>query len=221
MRGTLFDPQAPLDISEHYRPHWSQAGAIVFVSFRTKDSIPRSVVRAWELEKRKWLRDEGRADFDDWRAALGELDESRQRAFRQRFQRAREDFLDTCHGKCVLRDPVLGKIVADTFTLLHFDGDRYCMGDFIVMPNHVHLLVSFPNQATMRKQFDSWLHYSAWQINKLLRESGSFWQEEPFDHLVRSNSQYDYLRRYIAENPRKAGIGSGSYIYRKYTDSIS
>ncbi len=216
MRGTLFDPNAPLDISEHYRPHWSQAGAIVFVTFRTRDSIPRSVVRTWEQEKREWLRAEGCTDVDDWRVAIGELDECRQRAFRQRFQRAREDFLDTCHGRCVLREPAIGKIVADT--LLHFDGKRYCMGDLVVMPNHVHLLVSFPDQASMRNQFDSWLHYSAWQINKVLGESGSFWQEEPFDHLVRSNNQYDYLRRYIARNPCKAGIDSCSYIYRKYPD---
>ena len=56
MRGILFDPQAPLEISEHYRPHWSQTGAIVFVTFRSKDSIPCSVVLAWEREKREWLQ---------------------------------------------------------------------------------------------------------------------------------------------------------------------
>jgi len=54
--GELFDPKAELDISEHFRPHWSQAGAIVFITFRTADSIPKEVLLRWEREKKDWLR---------------------------------------------------------------------------------------------------------------------------------------------------------------------
>ena len=91
------------------------------------------------------------------------------------------------------------------------------MGDFVVMPNHVHLLAAFPDPNAMEKQFDSWLHYTAVQINRLTNRSGHFWQQEPFDHLVRSVEQYEYLRCYIADNPKKANLREGQYIYRRYS----
>ena len=115
-----------------------------------------------------------------------------------------------------MRHPQLAKIVADS--LLYFDGERYTMGDFVVMPNHVHLLAAFANADAMTTQFASWLHYTAVQINKLIGKKGHFWQQEPFDHLVRNAEQYEYLRKYIADNPLKARLQPGEYLYYKYDD---
>ena len=98
---------------------------------------------------------------------------------------------------------------------MHFDGDRYRMGDFVVMPNHVHLLAAFPNPDSMASQFDSWTHYTAFRIHRAIGGKGRFWQQEPFDHLVRSIEQYEFLRQYIAENPIKAKLDVGEYYYRK------
>ena len=53
-----------------------------------------------------------------------------------------ENSLDTCQGECVLQRRDLVQIVHDS--LLYFVSDRYRMGDFIVIPNHVHLLCAFP-----------------------------------------------------------------------------
>ena len=114
----------------------------------------------------------------------------------------------------MLRRPELARIVADS--LLYFDANRYRMGDFVVMPNHVHLLVVFGSEDALKGQCDSWLHFTAVQINRALGEKGKFWQQEPFDHLVRSPEQYDYLRQYIADNPRKAGLQPGEYLLRRY-----
>jgi type I restriction enzyme R subunit len=47
-------------------------------------------------------------------------------------------------------------------------------------------------------------------------ENGKFWQQEPFDHLVRSLEQYEYLRQYIADNAQKARLKTGEYLYRRY-----
>ena len=124
-------------------------------------------------------------------------------------------FLDTCHGTCMMRHPELSKIVADSF--MHFDGDRYRMGDFVVMPNHAHLLVAFACPEALKEQCDSWMHYTGWKINQALGQSGKFWQQEPFDHLVRSPEQYEFLRKYIADNPRKANLKPGEYHYRRYS----
>ena len=68
------------------------------------------------------------------------------------------------------------------------------MGDFVVMPNHVHLLAAFATEEALKEQCDSWMHYTAFRINQANGEKGKLWQEEPFDHLVRSPEQYDYLR---------------------------
>lgn len=216
MLGELFDPKAEFHISERCRPHWSQAGAVVFITFRTHDSIPREVVQRWEREKGEWLRIRGHTRLGHWTVAVPQLSEKEQADFRREFQRCREEFLDTCHGECVLRRPELAQIVSDS--LMHFDGERYRVGDFVVMPNHVHLLAVFATAEAMRDQCRSWMHFTAREINQMLRRKGHFWQEEPFDHLVRSSEQFDYFRRYILENPAKARLGSGEFLYRRGPD---
>jgi putative transposase len=212
--GELFDPKAEFGISEHFRPHWSQAGAIVFITFRTADSIPKEVLLRWEQEKGEWLRHHNLPTDDHWSRVVPTLEEKLRHAFAKQFNRCQEDFLDTCRGECVLKQSVLAKIVADS--LMHFDGARYRMGDFVVMPNHVHLLASFGSEESMLTLCDSWMHYTAHQINMQLGRKGKFWQQEPFDHLVRSPEQYVYLKKYIKENGPKAGLNENQYLYRRY-----
>ncbi len=214
MLGESFDPKSELLIYGHCRPHWSQAGAVVFITFRAHDSIPREVIERWDREKKEWLRVRGRETGAHWSAIVQTLSEREKTAFQTTFNRHREAFLDSCHGRCLLKRPELAKIVADS--LLFFDGQRYRMGDFIVMPNHVHLLAAFATAEAMKEQCDSWLHYSAYRINQAIGEKGKFWQQEPFDHLVRSPEQYEYLRKYIANNPGNAGLKSGEYYYRRF-----
>jgi type I restriction enzyme R subunit len=216
MLGELFDPKAELAIYEHCRPHWSQAGAVVFITFRTQDSIPREVIERWDREKGEWLRVRGYGIGRHWSKVLPVLTGKDRQDFLKQFNRQREMFLDTCYGRCLLRRPELAQIVADS--LLHFDGERYRMGDFVVMPNHVHLLAAFGSADVLKDQCDSWMHFSAFEINRATGEKGKFWQQEPFDHLVRSTEQYDYLRDYIADNPKQAGLNSGEYVYRRYCE---
>lgn len=214
MLGAIFDPKSDYFVQEHFRPHWSQAGAVVFITFRTHDSIPRSVLQQWEREKQEWLTLHGHDAEEHWSVVVPTLGEKDRAGFRKRFNRCREEVLDTCCGRCLLRRPELARIVANS--LLHFDGSRYRMGDFVVMPTHVHLLAAFANAESMKEQCDSWLHYTARQINQAMGETGKFWQQEPFDHLVRNVEQYERLRHYIADNPRKAGSNPGEYFYYRY-----
>jgi type I restriction enzyme R subunit len=97
--------------------------------------------------------------------------------------------------------------------LQHFDGDRYGLTDFTVMPNHVHMVVAFPDEESMLAQCDSWKRFTATRINRLLGRKGRFWQLDDFDHLVRSLEQFDYLRRYIADNPKRAALNPAEYIH--------
>lgn len=164
MLGECFDPEGELLISAHCRPHWSQAGAVVFVTFRLHDSIPREVLTRWDREKQEWLRQHGHDTSIHWASVVPTLVESERAAFFRKFDRCREEFLDSCHGSCLLRRPDLAAIVSEV--LLHFDGTRYRMGDFVVMPNHVHLMAIFPTAEAMKAACASWLHYSAFRINQ-------------------------------------------------------
>ena len=205
-----FDPDQEFAVIERRLPHWSQAGTIAFITFRTWDSMPEKVIMAWRAERDAWLERHGISPVaGDWPKRLQKLDASLVREFQRILGDRWNDNLDACHGDCVLRRPELAKIVADS--LLHFDGDRYAMRDFVIMPNHVHLMAAFPTEDAMLDQCESWKHFTAVKINKILGRKSRFWQQDGFDHLVRSPGQYDYLRDYFADNPKKANLGSGEY----------
>jgi putative transposase len=81
---------------------------------------------------------------------------------------------------------------------------RYQLHAFVVMPNHVHILVTPSVKATQ------WLGplkgFTAHECNKLLGQSGHFWQDESYDHLVRNEKEFFRIQAYIEENPVKAGL---------------
>lgn len=208
----FFDPSGELEISARDLPHWFQPNVAVFLTFRTADSLPREVVRQWENEQRAWLMQNGfKIGPDDALPDWDRLPDILRQSFRKHRERRWHWHLDSCQGECLLRRRDLAQIVMDS--LRHFDGARYDLDCAIVMPNHVHLLVQFRPPTTCRGQCESWLHYTAWQINKQLGRKGPFWQSEPFDHLVRSANQFVYLRGYIAANGSKANLPQTDYLF--------
>ncbi len=207
----FFDPEAELTITRGHLPHWDQQGSTYFITWRTADSIPKPVWEKWRRERGAWLRDHGiNPELKDWRSHVELLPAPERREFR-RFSRMLEDELDLCHGACVLRQPGLRSIVEAS--LHHFAGTRYLLGDFVVMPNHVHLLAGRMARDNMRRQVESWKKWTALEINKLLGLRGRIWQDEHFDHLVRNAEAFEKCRRYIVGNPVKAGLREGEYHY--------
>ncbi|WP_145248532.1 transposase [Aeoliella mucimassa] len=206
-----FDPAGDIQYAERKLPHWFQPGVAMFVTFRTKDSMPRAVVDRWQFELDAWVREQGLGDsatiatshVEQWPRAI-------QSEYRRLRNRLWQFALDKCHGECVLRRPELASIVSQS--LLYFNGERYDVDCFVVMPNHVHLLVQFHGGWSLAKQSESWLRFSGGQINQQLGRRGAFWQAEPFDHLVRSAEQFEFFRCYIAENPQKANLKPSEYV---------
>ncbi len=193
-------------------PHWSQAGTVCFITFRAWDSIPKNVLAAWLAERKTWLHQHGiDPSHPDWESWFRKLPTNLQRQYKSFVSRRWNNHLDELHGACVLRQPAFARIVANS--LKHFDGQRYELTDFVVMPNHVHLLAAFFSEETMLKQCESWKHYIAKKINQVLGRNGRFWQQDAFDHLVRSTEHFDYYRNYIAENPVKANLNAGEYLH--------
>ncbi|MEZ6054578.1 MAG: transposase [Planctomycetaceae bacterium] len=200
-----FDPHAEVERTYRNLPHWFQPRVATFITFRTADSLPQAVLRQFERGQQDWLNRHGTHMVD--LASHSDLD----REFRRYRDRQWHGHLDRGYGDCVLKRPDVAAIVGDS--LRFFDGDRYDLDSFIVMPNHVHVLVQFRHPTTLRQQTRSWLQYTARRINELIGARGPFWQSEPFDHLVRSPEQFSYLQRYIAENPVKARLADGMFLY--------
>jgi REP element-mobilizing transposase RayT len=218
----LFDPKAEYWVTRRHLPHWEQPGATYFITWRTMDSLPRAVLQEWLADRDAWLRHHGlpiirpHHDRSSGHGSAGPNIPQHLLAEYRRFVSDHwENRLDECHGECVLKRAELARTAAES--LLHFDGERYVMGDFIVMPNHVHLLVGLPCEGQLLSQCRSWKRFTATEINKRLGRRGVFWQDESFDHLVRTPEELEHYQRYIAENPVKARLSEGSCFHYRTT----
>jgi len=128
-----------------------------------------------------------------------------QRAYHRLFRARVEQWLDTGAGSCALRRPEARQVMLETLYL--FNGNRYRLGTLAIAGNHVHVLVvPFPGH-DLSGIIHSWKSYTAKAINKLLGRKGTFWQEECFDHVVRSAEHLAKYERYILQHVRQ-----GAYV---------
>ena len=116
----------------------------------------------------------------------------------------RDEFLDAGAGACWLRQPEIAQIVQDA--LLHFDGKRYRLIAWAVMPNHVHVLIEPLGGHALSDIVSSWKRFSARMANRLLGRSGPFWQKDYWDTYIRNEHHLESTVGYIENNPVKAGL---------------
>jgi Rad3-related DNA helicase len=195
---TPFDKQLPVARYGRYLPHWRQAGATYFITFRLADSIPQEKLRQWERELKEWLKNNPEPHTEAQRAEY-------QDKFTERFHA----WLDAGQGECILKQPRMAAVVEEA--LRSFDGERYALGCYVVMPNHVHVNVRPLREHSLSDITHSWKSFSAHRINEMLGRSGRLWQPESFDHLVRDEAQLEKFSAYIQENPVKAGLPEGAF----------
>ena len=220
-----FDPDAKTRKRRRKLPHWEQEGCIIFLTFRLEDSLPTAILRKWKDERLLWLQIHTKSMGTDWRFLRDSLPKEDRHAYNERFFTSLDQKLDEGLGDCVLRDPDNAGIVADA--LRHFDGSRYRLGDFVIMPNHVHVLLEPIAGWKLEQITHSWKRFSAREINRRLGQEGQLWQHESFDHLVRSENYLATYRKYIADNPKDVPAGqfvhsrsdSGHFSYSESDDS--
>jgi len=186
----FFDPEALTRVRRGKLPHWTQPDVTYFVTFRLADSLPATKVSALREERDVWLRNHP--------VPLSDAD---RQEFHQRFTGRFEYWLDQGYGECWLARQELKSIVETA--LMYFHGDRYRLGESIVMPNHVHVLVTPVESWTLAAILRSWKSYSARQINKAANRSGNIWDRERFDHIVRSPGQLAKFENYIRNNAQR------------------
>ena len=117
-----------------------------------------------------------------------------------------EDHLDKGVGMAWMKDHRIARLVQNA--LLYFDGVHYRLPAWVVMPNHVHVLVIPKSGFSLAEIVHSWKSFISNEANKLLGRRGRFWQEEYFDRYVRNAHHYANAINYIENNPVKACLCS-------------
>jgi len=178
-----FDPREDFTAKQRNLPHWRQSGATYFVTFRLADSLP--VEARVRFEEMRRLND---AEAFAWV----------------------EEYLDAGSGACPFKNPKHARTVASA--LRHFDGKRYSLGAFVVMPNHVHALVQPARPTALTSIVHSWKSFTAHELQRQAGISGQVWQEESYDRIVRDETELRVFHDYISANPTGARLLPGSFI---------
>lgn len=85
----------------------------------------------------------------------------------------------------------------------HFNGDRYQPLAFVVMDDHVHVVVKPAERYPLSKILHSWKSYTAHELNKLRGRQGAVWQEDNYTRIIRNEQELQDSAGYILNNPRK------------------
>jgi REP element-mobilizing transposase RayT len=189
----FFDPLADIETYHHKLPHWDQSDCPCFVTWRLDDALPKEKVESWQRERDAWLAHHPKP----WSEEIAQ-------EYHRTFSHRLDEWLDAGRGSCVLRQPDVRQIVAKAFA--HFDGQRYDLLGYVIMPNHVHVLFRPRPSQHLVIILQSWKSYTAKAINKLLGGAGSVWQPEYWDRLIRSEAHLHACLAYIRDNPAKAKL---------------
>ncbi|HSV14286.1 MAG TPA: helicase C-terminal domain-containing protein, partial [Tepidisphaeraceae bacterium] len=185
-------------------PHWTRFGAVYAVTFRLGDSLPQNVLDGWVAEREEIAK---RAVSAGREMTAVEVDQ-----LRDLHSEKVQKYLDAGYGECLLRDSRAAAIVAGA--LRKFDGVRYRLLAWCIMPNHVHALVQPVGDFDLAKILHSWKSFTAHAINKALKRSGEVWQTETYDHLVRDEPDLYHCADYAWNNPDEAGLKNWKWRWR-------
>ena len=169
--------------SRGYLPHFERPGLLQALTFRLHDSVPAHVVESWR---------------EDLARAGNSSDQEVK--LRQRLAR----YEDEGHGSSWLRKPRIAELVEGA--LLRFDGERYRLIAWCIMPNHVHALIELGPDGKLDPIVQGWKSYTAHKANRLLGRSGTFWAREYHDRFVRDDDHLAAVVRYIENNPVVSGL---------------
>jgi len=93
------------------------------------------------------------------------------------------------------------------------DKDIYDLVSFVIMPNHIHIL--FKQNIALSKIMQILKGSTSFKINKMLKRSGAFWEQNYYDKVIRDEKHFNLVYDYIKNNPIKVGLKD--YENRFYT----
>jgi REP element-mobilizing transposase RayT len=167
--------------SRGYLPHidWP---TVQFLTFRLADSLPAKLLECWRTEM----------------SHLTEMERHR-----EEYQRV-ERYINLGKGQCLLRLPEVAEAFEEAMWSVEVDGVK--IHAWVVMPNHVHLLASIPENLFLGDFMKALKGRSARECNRVLGRTGTFWFREYYDRFIRNQRHYEDTRAYIHRNAVLAGL---------------
>jgi len=190
---------------EFYRrnlPHYQPENGIFFITTRLAFTLPGIVLN--ELKEKKEM----------FEKAFKNVNKKDAKEFIQEFHKSYfvkfDEFLDKYNKSpmwlCKLE---VAKIIEEN--LHYWNGKRYLLFAYCIMPNHVHMMLkplktSDDVYESLTRIMFGMKSYTANECNKVLHRIGQFWHHESYDHFVRDTEELEREIDYIVKNPVKAGL---------------
>ena len=161
------------------------------ITYHLADSLPRDVVKQLVQE-------------------LDVLPPEKQDAHRRK---RIEEWADAGYGSCVLRNPGIAQMIIDNWR--KYVGARYDLVAWVVMPNHVHVMIRMCRESSLPRIVQAWKGYTGKKIVETMRKSGDntvgtprVWHRdrEYWDRFIRDERHFQNAVDYIHQNPAKAGL---------------
>lgn len=177
-------------------PHWTVDERPYFVTMRLAGSLARSVTEQLRLElvRLKSMGANERQVLDCRRRQFVRIE--------QILDAAKED-------GCYLKFPAVAQLVLESLEWLERDLE-WIVFAATVMPNHVHCVLQHlgGRNGRLNEDLGRIKSYTAHQANRVLGRTGKFWQDENFDHWIRSAEKFHAAVEYVKNNSVKAGLAS-------------
>ena len=122
-------------------------------------------------------------------------------------------FITTCtfHRRAILASREVAEILIDEWRNA-YNRHGWAIGRYVIMPDHVHFFCSAELDAKALPIFmQAWKQWTSKRMVRELGVAGKVWQEEFFDHVLRSSESYSHKWDYVKENPVRAGLVKGSH----------
>jgi len=171
----------PSDFYQRNLPHWHPPGASFFLTWRLYGSLP--------VNSRK--------------ATNGCAANTKSQG--RRFVELNHALDVQTSGPHWLKEPRVANCILEALRRGERQLNYFILRSFVIMPNHIHLLIT--SNIPLAKITDGLKGASARTANSILNRTGShFWQDESFDHWIRSMREAKLVRSYIERNPVSAGL---------------
>jgi REP-associated tyrosine transposase len=173
-------------------PHWHPPGRAIFLTWRLHGSLPRNVLNQLLMLRRHMSSQE-------------QTSERRILEFKRLFVKVDAILDHAKDGPLWLNQPEIASMIQRA--LLERYAALYALWSYVIMANHIHVLLKPTPPANIATITKSLKGYTAREANKLLVRTGQrFWQDESFDHWARDRAELLRIVHYIENNPVKAGL---------------
>ena len=168
--------------SRGYLPHFDGRAIPQFITLRLFDAVPTSVLQRW----------------------MRELDLTNSKSAQITLQTRIERYLDQGYGAAFMKIHRVAEMVQNE--LLDYDGKCYRLASWVVMPNHVHFLMTRFEAIELADIMQSFKSLTSHKANKILRRRGQFWVPDSLDRYIRNAEHFAKTVQYLENNPVKARL---------------